>query len=270
MPEGDTIYRAAERLGVALVGHTLERVSGSAPPIRAAASALTDATVTGVRSVGKHVLIETDAGLVIRSHMRMSGTWEVYKPGARWRRPTGAARAVLETSTSTVVCFSAPDISVDTPTAIEREVDHLGPDLCADDFDRNEAIRRMTEPLTATLAEHIADQRIMAGVGNVYKSEILFLERFHPETPPRLTAAEVDRVVDRSRQLLMLNRSRPNRITTADTRRGADLWVYGRANQPCRRCRTKIESVWIGDLERVTYWCPSCQPPPGAPSRHPQ
>ncbi|MDH3194003.1 MAG: hypothetical protein OEM40_06780, partial [Acidimicrobiia bacterium] len=131
---------------------------------------------------------------------------------------------------------------------------------CADRFDRDEAVRRMEAPHKATIAEHIADQRVMAGIGNVYKSEILFLERIHPEAPASLTETEIERVVDRSRQLLMLNRSRPKRITTGETRRGAELWVYGRGNQPCRRCRTKIDTAWIGDLERITYWCPNCQP----------
>lgn len=259
MPEGDTIYRAAVRVGAALTGHTLTAVSGSAGPLRSRSSQLEGSVVETVRSVGKHLLIETDAGLVIRSHMGMPGTWEIYQPGARWRHPIGAARVVLETRTATAVCFSAPDISVDTPSAIEHEISHLGPDLCADEFDREEAIRRMNAPLKATLAEHIADQRIMAGVGNVYKSEILFLERLHPEQPPTLEPDQIERVVNRARQLLMLNRTRPNRITTAETRRGAELWVYGRGGQPCRRCRTKIESAWIGNVERITYWCPRCQ-----------
>lgn len=260
MPEGDTLYRAAERVGAALTGHRLSAVSGSAPPIRTTASQLTGAVVERVHSVGKHLLIETNRDLVIRTHMRMSGTWEVYPDGAQWRHPIGAARVVLQDGISTVVCFSAPDISVDSRAAIQLEIDHLGPDLCADDFDRDEAIRRMRSTTKATIAEHLADQRVMAGIGNVYKSEILFLERIHPQAPALLDASAVERVVDRSRQLLMLNRSRANRITTGETRRGAELWVYGRSGQPCRRCRTQIEAAWIGDRERITYWCPNCQP----------
>jgi endonuclease-8 len=260
MPEGDTIYRASERVGAALTGHRLSAVSGSAPPIRATASQLTGALIERVRSVGKHLLIETDKDLVIRTHMRMSGVWEVYPKGARWRHPIGAARAVLEQGATTVVCFSASDVSVDNRAAIQIEIDHLGPDLCLDDFDRDEAIRRMSSIHKATIAEHLTDQRVMAGIGNVYKSEILFLERIHPEASALLAETGIERVVDRSRQLLMLNRSRPNRITTGETRRGAELWVYGRGGQPCRRCRTKIEAAWIGDVERITYWCPNCQP----------
>lgn len=260
MPEGDTIYRAAQRVGAALTGHPLSAVGGSAPSLRAKSSQLTGALVERVRSVGKHLLIETDADLVIRTHLRMAGIWEVYPKDARWRHPIGAARVVLEHNETSVVCFSAPDVSVDSPAAIGLEIDHLGPDLCADDFNREEAIRRMGCPHKATIAEHIADQRVMAGIGNVYKSEILFLERIHPQASALGTETEIERVVDRSRQLLMLNRSRPNRITTGETRRGSELWVYGRGGQPCRRCRTKIEAAWIGDLERITYWCPNCQP----------
>ncbi len=263
MPEGDTIYRAAQRVGTALTGRRLSAVKGSAPAIRTTSSRLTGARIEQVRSVGKHLLIESDTDLTIRTHLRMSGIWEIYPKEARWRYPIGAARVILEHDETTVVCFSAPDVSVDSPAAIQREIDHLGPDLCADDFDRDEAIRRMGSTQKATIAEHIADQGVLAGIGNVYKSEILFLERIHPEASALLKETEVERVVDRSRQLLMLNRSRPKRITTGETRRGAELWVYGRGGQPCRRCRTKIEAAWIGDLERITYWCPNCQP------RHP-
>ena len=143
MPEGDTIYRAAQRVGAALTGHRLSAVGGSAPSLRAKSSQLTGALVERVRSVGKHLLIETDADLVIRTHLRMAGIWEVYPKDARWRHPIGAARVVLEHNETTVVCFSAPDVSVDSPAAIGLEIDHLGPDLCADDFNREEAIRRM-------------------------------------------------------------------------------------------------------------------------------
>ncbi|MBK5269002.1 MAG: hypothetical protein JJE47_16400 [Acidimicrobiia bacterium] len=259
MPEGDTIYLTAERVGAVLSGQTLTAVSGSSGPIRANSARLTGTSVVDVRSIGKHVLVETDADLVIRTHLQMSGTWEVYEPGRRWLHPQGAARVVLETAAAVTVCFSAPDISVDTPQAAQVELAHLGPDLCADVFDRDEAIRRMAGPWKDTLAEHLADQRIMAGVGNVYKSEILFLERLHPEASPLLESEATERVVDRSRQLLMLNRRRPNRITTGETRRGAELWVYGRGGQPCRRCRTRIKAAWIGNAERITYWCPECQ-----------
>ena len=260
MPEGDTIYRAAQRVGAALTGHRLSAVSGSAPAVRANSSQLTGARIERVRSAGKHLLVETDTNLVIRTHLRMSGVWEVYPKDARWRHPIGAARVVLEHGETTAVCFSAPDVSVDSPDAIELDIDHLGPDLCADEFDRGEAVRRMGAPHKATIAEHVADQRVMAGIGNVYKSEILFLERIHPEAPASLAETDIERVVDRSRQLLMLNRSRAKRITTGETRRGSELWVYGRGNQPCRRCRTRIETAWIGDMERITYWCPNCQP----------
>lgn len=259
MPEGDTIYLTAERVGAVLSGQTLTAVSGSSGPIRANSARLTGARVVDVRSIGKHLVVETDADLVIRTHMRMSGTWEVYEPGQRWRYPEGAARVVLETAAAVAVCFSAPDISVSRPQAAQLELAHLGPDLCADVFDRLEAIRRMAVPWNDTLAEHLADQRIMAGVGNVYKSEILFLEHLHPESSPLLESEAIERLVDRSRQLLMLNRRRSKRITTGETRRGGELWVYGRGGQPCRRCRTKVEAARIGDVERITYWCPACQ-----------
>ena len=259
MPEGDTLYRAALMVGKAIGGSELVDVSGSFGPLRSASGKLRGATVTDVRSHGKNLVIDTSVGLAIRTHLMMSGEWHVYQPVARWRNPIGAARVVLETSNAVAVCFSAPDISVDTPAAIAAELDHLGPDLCADDFDREEAVRRLCQPQKNTLAEHLADQRVMAGVGNVYKSEILFLERLHPKSEPRVAESVAEALVDRSRQLLMLNRERPTRVTTAETRRGAELWVYGRGGKPCRRCRTRIEAAWVGDVERITYWCPNCQ-----------
>lgn len=265
MPEGDTLYRAAQRVGAALVGNELERVAGSAAPVRAASGQLTGSTVTSVVSVGKHLVIDTDAGLTIRTHLGMPGVWHVYGTDGRWRRPAGAARVVLTVTDAVAVCFSAPEVEVDKPEVVRRSIAHLGPDLTANDFDAEEAYQRLTTLSRATIAETLSDQRGMAGIGNVYKSEVLFMERVHPETSPEdVDDATLRRLVDRSRQLLMLNRSRSERITTGDPRRGHTLWVYNRQGKPCRRCRTAIESAWVGDLERITYWCPKCQPAPGA------
>ncbi len=262
MPEGDTIYRAAENVGRALTDQILTRVQGSHPAIRTKASRLEGAVVTAVRSYGKHHLVDTDAGLTIRTHMGMPGVWHVYERHARWAKPVGAARVILATTDHAAVCFAAPTVEVDKTDRINGELRQWGPDLTADTFDEQDAARRMAEQLPdRPIGDVLLDQRVMAGVGNVYKSEILFMHRLNPMTPSgQLEEAVKGQLVKRARQLLMINRERPRRITTGDTRRGRELWVYDRASEPCRRCRTAIESAWIGDFERVTYWCPTCQP----------
>lgn len=266
MPEGDTIYRAAENVGRVLTGKTLQRVQGSHPAIRAAAPRLEGSTVRRVRNYGKHHLIDLDSSLTIRSHMGMPGVWHVYERRARWARPVGAARIVLQTESHEAVCFAAPTVEVDATDRIDAGLAQWGPDLTADEFDTVDAEHRLTrQPAHRTIAEALLDQRVMAGVGNVFKSEILFMNRLHPQSPVRtLDASARTAVVARARQLLLLNRDRPRRMTTGDTRYGRELWVYDRDGEACRRCRTGIAVAFVGDLERVTYWCPNCQPDPVA------
>jgi len=260
LPEGDTLFQAAHRLGRALTGQTLTAVSGASPRIRSAAGRLQGATVEQVRSHGKHLVIDTSAGLSVRTHLGMTGGWAVYLAGSR-RRFGGSVRIVLQTERATAVCTAAPDIDVDSTSMIDLALADLGPDLTGDTFDTGDARRRMAERRQRTVAELITDQTVMAGAGNVYKSEVLFLVGIHPETDPaHLTDDDRGRLIDRSRALLLLNRDRPRRSTTGNHGRGRELWVYGRVGKPCRRCRHAIESAWLGDVERITYWCPDCQP----------
>ncbi len=266
MPEGDTIYRAARQVGAVLVGRELERVTGSHPAIRAASARLTGSTVTVVRNHGKQHLIDTDAGYTIRTHMGMPGVWHVYRRNVRWAKPVGAARVVLETVAHEAVCFAAPTVEVERTRVIDEGLRQWGPDLTADEFDRDAAIQRIgAQPPDRLAADVLLDQRVMAGVGNVFKNELLFMHRIHPETSWGQVELQVRAaLVDRARRLLMANRDRSRRITTGEARPGHGSWVYGRDGAPCRRCGTPIEAEWLGDFERVTYWCPSCQPAPAA------
>ena len=262
MPEGDTIYRAAQRVRTAIEGRTIVSVDGSDPGLRAASGQFLGSQVVTVKSYGKHLLIYTDAGLGIRTHLGMPGRWRVFRAGQPWHEPPGAARVVIRVEGAEAVCFSAPGVEVDRVTGLEARLAEWGPDLADPGFDLAEACRRVSSLAPdRTAADLVLDQRVAAGAGNVYKSEVLFLERVHPD---RLVAdlqpATLRRILSRSHQLLRLNLDRAVRVTTADSRRGHHLWVYGRAGRPCRRCGTAIQTDRRGDHDRQTFWCPACQP----------
>jgi endonuclease-8 len=251
MPEGDTVYRTAAKLREALEGRVLTRCDVRVP--RFATVDLTGDTVDEVISRGKHLFIRVgDAS--IHSHLKMDGAWLI---GGQLRRvPPHEVRIILETADSRVAGI---DLGVLEILARAHDVDavaHLGPDLLGDDWEpRTAAANLVTDP-DRPLAETLLDQRVMAGVGNVYANELCFVLGRLP-TSPVSRVKDPLRVVQRARDMLWLNRSRVNRTTTGDTRPGRNLWVYGRAGQECRRCGTAIESDSSG--ERVMYWCPNCQ-----------
>jgi endonuclease-8 len=228
--------------------------------------------ITAVDALGKNLLIRFDNGLELRTHLRMNGSWHRYRPGEAWRRPPSRARLVLEVPGAVAVCFDAPVVELleQRAQAIHPPLGGLGPDLLAPDLDAGEAVRRLRDPARAgvAVAEALVDQRALAGIGNVYKSEILWIERISPFTPMADVADEaLDRLVATARRLLVLNATAtrgPERVTTAGDR-GAPgpLYVYGRTGRPCRRCRTAIARTSQGrELPRSTFWCPACQPDP--------
>ncbi|WP_141013127.1 DNA-formamidopyrimidine glycosylase family protein [Nocardioides sambongensis] len=275
MPEGDTVFRTAALLERALSGRMLERSDLRVP--RHATADLAGATVVRTVSRGKHLLtrFDLDGDLVtLHTHLKMEGTWRVHRPGDRWERPGHTARVVLLAAPTPVrgsgpveaVGFSLGAVDL-LPSADESEVvGHLGPDLLDPDWGPGHAataaarlLARPERPLRSALL----DQSNLAGIGNVYAAEICFLTRLHPEVAVG-GVDDIPAVVDRARRLLLLNRDRPRRVTTADPR--APTWVYGRAGRACRRCGTRIRSADSGDVpgqERVSYWCPSCQPAAG-------
>jgi endonuclease-8 len=267
MPEGDTLQRTAAGLRPYLVGRTVTAARTGGPGAVPQIERVVGREIQSVEALGKNLLIRFDGALELRTHLRMNGSWHRYRPGERWRRPAGRARLVLEVPGAVAVCFDAPVVELFEARAedLHPALGRLGPDLLAPDFDRAGALRRLRDPIRAdaTIGEALLDQRALAGIGNVYKSETLFVERVSPFTPVAgLDDATLGRLVDTARRLMRANAERghgPARTTT-DARTAAPLHVYGRAGRPCPRCGTSIAArAQGGELPRTTYWCPACQ-----------
>jgi endonuclease-8 len=267
VPEGDSIARLAARLRPKLEGHVVRRfeaphVNGPGPK--------PGVTITKVESYGKYLMISFDDGFVLETHLRMTGRWDTYAPGERWRKPAHLARAIIEVDDVVAVCFAAPVVRIRREKRADGELDatkvgsgQLGPDLCRDDADLDEALRRISlvcEP-DADIADVLLDQRVAAGVGNVFKSEVLWACKVNPLTPVR----DIDddtrrRLLETAAQQLRANLGRGPRTTVAGP--PGSLAVYGRGRRQCRRCGTTIVWKRTGRDKRSTYWCPTCQPPP--------
>lgn len=264
MPEGDTVWLAGRRLGAALGGHTLVR--GELRHPRLSTVDLAGTPVTEVVSAGKHLLIRFGDGRSLRTHFRMDGSWHLYRPGRRWRGPEHQVRAVLATSDQVAVGFRLHDMDL-VPTADEhRLVGHLGPDLLGPGWgpdQESQALARLVAQPDRELGLALLDQTVMAGVGNLYQTEVCFLLGVAPWTPVR--SVDAAKVVALARRLLLRNAERPEQSTTGDTRRGAQHWVYQRAGRACRRCGDIVRNAVQGrDIQqRTIYWCPTCQPAVG-------
>jgi endonuclease-8 len=274
MPEGDSYTRAADRLRPVLVDRPLTYVDG-VPAVRKWSSKLVGRSVTGIRTHGKHLLFDVDGGVTIHVWLGMPGRWRIRaasgrtvaveserRRGRRTGDLRGAARLILGTDGHEATCYSAPTVEVERTRVIDRLIERLGPDVLADEFDWDLFHERTSKvaperPVTDVLL----DQRVLAGVGNEYKNEVMFLERIHPLTPfGRLDADKIDALADRSRRLMLPNAHRPGRVTTGMPGASMESWVFERAGKPCRRCRTPIASDNLGDsFPRITYWCPTCQ-----------
>ena len=258
MPEGDTVFLAATRLNRALAQRDLTKTDFRVP--RYATVDLAGRTVEEVTSRGKHILFHIEGGVVLHTHFKMEGSWDLYRPGERWHGPGWQVRVVLETESWVAVGFRLPVIDLLQKGEEAAVVGHLGPDPLRD-WDEDEALRRLEARSKDSIGEALLDQSVIAGLGNVYKSEICFLRGLHPLTPVG-AVDDLGPVVVLAKRLLEANRATGNQITTGDARRGRTRWVYGREGQPCRRCRTTIERLQqtAQGFERVTYLCPSCQP----------
>ncbi len=266
MPEGDTVWRSALHLHRALTGSTL-----TATDFRVPAHATLDLAGRRVESTlsrGKHLLTRIGDQHTLHTHLRMEGSWHLYRPGSRWRRPAHEARVVLRTEEWVAVGFALGVVEVVDRDREDAVVGHLGPDLLGRDWDEGEALRRLLADPGREIGEALLDQHCLAGVGNLYKAEVLFLSGVSPFT----AVAEVPdlrRVVGLVRRLMLANRMTPMQTTTGVARRGQEHWVFGRAGRPCRRCGSPILSRLQGQAprDRITYWCPTCQPcPVGPPS----
>ena len=269
MPEGDTIFRAARTLHRALAGQVVTRFDAAYAPLARVHddTPITGRTIEAVEARGKHLVIRFSGDLALRTHMRMHGSWHIYRPGERWQRPPREMRVLVGTADFVAVGFNVPDAEFEAGEDVGRRdpIARLGPDLLRDDFDPAEAVRRLRERDTLPIAEALLDQRALAGIGNVFKSEILFEGGVHPET--RVAAVPDDwleALVSIARRQLAANvgdaMPRSGRRTTRQLAPDEGLWVYGRSGRPCRRCGTAIAFARHGAGARPTYWCPNCQP----------
>jgi endonuclease-8 len=254
MPEGDTVYLTAKNLNLVLAGQTLTDCDIRVPQY--ATVDLTGQTVEAVVSRGKHLLIRV-GDVTIHTHLKMDGSWQLYRPGARWRRPEWQARIILTTPGWVAVGFQLGIVEV-IPRDAEAEVlGHLGPDPLGADWDADEVLRRLLADPGRAVGEAILDQRNIAGLGNVYRNELCFLRGVLP-TRPMGKVNEPKKLVELAQRLLDANKNRAGRTTTGKLR-GETSWVYGRDGKPCYRCGTVIMRGVLGDPPRDVFWCPSCQ-----------
>jgi endonuclease-8 len=272
VPEGDTVWLAAQRLHGALAGDVLVRSDFRVP--RLATVDLSGRTVREVVPRGKHLLTRLSGGLTLHTQFRMDGSWHLYRPGDRWTGgPEWQVRGVLETASWQAVGYRLPVVDLLESSEEDSVVGHLGPDVLAEDWDADEAERRLRAEPDREIGLALLDQRNLAGLGNLYRCEVLFLRGLTPwvrvADVPDLSA-----VVGTSRRLLLANRDRWEQSTTGSLRYGELHWVFQRSGRPCRRCGTRVLSAEQGaaPYARLTYWCPRCQlgpapPPTRAPAR---
>ena len=264
MPEGDTICRTARTLHGVLAGRPVTGFASPLPEVAAVSRRLdlVGQTVAAVEASGKHLLIRFSGAVTLRTHLGMTGSWHLYRVGTAWRRPARAARVVLETAEVTAVCFSAPVIELlppgrgAEPPALQR----LGPDLLSPAFDAVRARRRLLDRSGEEIGVALLDQTALAGIGNVYKSEICFLCAVNPfGRVGDLDGGTLDRLIETARREMQRNLGPGMRRTRSGLSRER-LWVYRRSGKACLRCGNAVRWRRQGEQGRSTYWCPVCQP----------
>ena len=275
MPEGDSIFRAARTLHRALAGHRVTHFESVFPRLTRVHDdePLTGRTIDRVESRGKHLLMHFSGGLILRSHLRMNGSWHIYRPGERWQRPRTDMRIVIGTDSFVAVAFNLQTAEFETTRTIERDdsLGSLGPDLLSDPFDPSAALACLRARAGDPIGETLLDQRVLAGIGNIFKSETLFLTKVNPFTlVGSLPDDRLRALIDTARRLLKANvtAAAGHGITTRRTLRSLSpqagptdrVWVYGRHGEPCHTCGTPIALRKVGLDARTTYWCPRCQP----------
>jgi endonuclease VIII len=274
MPEGDTLFRTAAVLREVLLGRTVSAARARAGG--AAMERVVGSRIERVAAHGKHLLVDFDSGLSLHTHLRMNGSWHRYRPGERWRRSPARAVCVIEVPDAVAVCFDAPVVELleTRALAIHPVLTALGPDLLAPAPDLAAALERLRASgrRETPVGEALLDQHVMAGLGNVYRSEVLWQVLVLPFVPVTDVGDEtMRRLVESGVALLRANSNTPTRVTTRDAlgglpgsdgpRRGIGrLNVYGRSGRPCPRCGTAIRTRVFGDPPRRVFWCPTCQP----------
>jgi endonuclease-8 len=260
MPEGDTLHRTATVLRATLLGEVV--VAARARPGGARLDRVVGSRIDRVDAVGKHLLIGFDVGSTLHTHLRMEGSWHRYRPREPWRYLQSRAVAVIETPTAVAVCFDAPTVELIETRALSLHpaLATLGPDLLASEPDIPSAVARLLEPSRSsmTIAEALLDQTAVAGIGNVYRSEVLWTASVDPfASPSQVGEATLQGIIRSAAAMLRANLDgRPRRTRE----RGPRLAVYERTGRPCLRCGTAIRSTMLGELPRRLYWCPRCQP----------
>ena len=259
MPEGDTIHRSASAMRTALAGKPMLRFDA---PRLIGPTPQAGRIIETVESHGKHLLVEWDDDLILDTHMRMTGSWHLYRAGDRWRRPYTQMRAAIEVADWVAVCFNAPNVETYRRADQRRHpgMGRLGPDLCRPDTDLGTVVNLLlTCPEPATrIAEVLLDQRVMCGVGNVYRCEVLWATGVSPFAPVG-SVGEHDaiRLVNTAATMLRANLHRSRRVTVPGVKGG--LAVYGRNGQRCHRCGESVKCRRMGEHNRILYWCPGCQ-----------
>jgi endonuclease-8 len=279
MPEGDTIYRAARALDRALGGKLVTGFETALAPLARVNddTPIPGRTIEKVEARGKWLLIHFSGDLILVTHMLMSGSWHIYRTGERWRMGRSRMRAVLRTAEWEAVAFNVPVAEFHTSRSLERytQIPKLGPGVLSEEFTIESGARRLAEFADANPEAEIAvallNQRVLAGLGNVYKSEVAFSAGVNPfRAMETITPREMERMVELAQRYMKANvldgsgdgivTYSGNRRTTHAANRDERLWVYGRQGQECRRCGTAIMMRKQGEQARSTYWCPSCQP----------
>jgi endonuclease-8 len=278
MPEGDTIFRTARSMGRALIGKTITGFRSNYPLLTRFHddTPITGQSVDRVESRGKWLLVHFSGGATLVTHMLMNGAWHLYRIGERWRKPTRDMRIVLENRDYQAVAFTVPVARFYTAQALAREkrIPPPGSDVLSEDFDPVAAAARVHACAAEEIGDVLLHQNVLAGVGNVFKSEVCFVQGVNPfcrvsvltdaqisaliHTAQRLVAANV---LEDSGNMIVTYRGQQRR-TTHHSDPQDSLWVYGRSDAPCRRCGAAIRRRMQGPDVRVTFWCPICQPMP--------
>lgn len=275
MPEGDTIFRAARTLHQALAGKTITHFETVLPALERVHidEVVTGRTIESVTARGKWMLVALSGDLILLTHMLMSGSWHIYRHGEVWKRSRYHMRIVLETTDYVAVGFNVPVAEFHTAASLARRqgFNSLGQDVLAPDFSEAEAVNQLRSRPDLYVGEALLRQSLLAGIGNVYKSEVAFACRVHPfRMVETLNESELLCLVRTARKYLKANVAETSgdkivtytglRRTTGRSDPSERLWVYGRRGEPCRKCGTTIESRKQGEGARTTFWCPNCQP----------
>jgi endonuclease-8 len=278
VPEGDTIFRTARALGRALTAKPITGFRSTYPLLTRFDddTPLKGQTVEHVESRGKWLLIHFSGGGTLATHMLMSGSWHIYRPGERWQQPRANMRIVLENSEYVAVGFRVPVAKMLKPQELARalRIPAASIDVLSGKFETAEVSRRLLAHGDEEIGDVLLHQEAIAGVGNVFKSEICFVTAINPfRKVAALSREQIEALIDAAQKLVKANVLEDSgdtivtyggrkRRTTHESDPGASLWVYGRDGEPCRQCGERIRRRIQGPDARVTFWCSRCQPMP--------